>query len=272
MVRKRRDNHIPGIHNYCDRWCERCDYTGRCSVFADIEREDRALRGQAKEEAASQERTLRTVGRSFDKTRRLLERWARKEGIDLEQLARQGSQDMESHRASISRHPVAQAAEAYTLAAGQLLKKVQPILEDSVDDIKRRGGFMDVDPEMDRLWAVREAIEVVNWDHILITAKMRRALSGLLHAQQEEEDLRPMAMREANGSAHVTRRSLRRSCDALRILYHWDKQIQDACLSLLVQGDRLLRSVEKLFPGCVEFVWPPKEDPPPADQEPLRRG
>src|SRR5687768_2257063 len=26
---------IPGIYNYCDRWCERCGFTSRCRVFAD---------------------------------------------------------------------------------------------------------------------------------------------------------------------------------------------------------------------------------------------
>jgi hypothetical protein len=25
---------IAGIHNYCDRWCERCPFTARCSVYA----------------------------------------------------------------------------------------------------------------------------------------------------------------------------------------------------------------------------------------------
>lgn len=27
---------IPGIHNYCHRWCERCPFTERCAVFRDI--------------------------------------------------------------------------------------------------------------------------------------------------------------------------------------------------------------------------------------------
>jgi hypothetical protein len=27
-----KDN-ISGIHNYCDRWCERCIYTSKCAVF-----------------------------------------------------------------------------------------------------------------------------------------------------------------------------------------------------------------------------------------------
>src|SRR5687768_5807012 len=28
------EHFIPGIYNYCDRWCERCPLTARCRVFA----------------------------------------------------------------------------------------------------------------------------------------------------------------------------------------------------------------------------------------------
>ena len=28
------DRFIDGIHNYCDRWCERCPLTARCRLFA----------------------------------------------------------------------------------------------------------------------------------------------------------------------------------------------------------------------------------------------
>ncbi|MDY6955018.1 MAG: hypothetical protein SWE60_26245 [Thermodesulfobacteriota bacterium] len=30
---------ISGIHNYCDRWCERCPLTGRCMSFTIAEEE-----------------------------------------------------------------------------------------------------------------------------------------------------------------------------------------------------------------------------------------
>ena len=28
---------VPFIHNYCDKWCERCTFTSRCAVFEQIE-------------------------------------------------------------------------------------------------------------------------------------------------------------------------------------------------------------------------------------------
>ena len=31
-----RDGFILGIYNYCDGWCERCPFTNRCRVFADL--------------------------------------------------------------------------------------------------------------------------------------------------------------------------------------------------------------------------------------------
>ncbi|MFN3694182.1 MAG: hypothetical protein ACK4UV_04160, partial [Ignavibacterium sp.] len=34
------ENFIAGIYNYCDRWCERCNYTDRCRLFfSDAERD-----------------------------------------------------------------------------------------------------------------------------------------------------------------------------------------------------------------------------------------
>lgn len=31
---------IPGIHNYCDRWCERCYFTSRCRVYEKLDESD----------------------------------------------------------------------------------------------------------------------------------------------------------------------------------------------------------------------------------------
>ena len=34
VYRARDPKLIPGIYNYCDRWCERCPFTSRCMVYA----------------------------------------------------------------------------------------------------------------------------------------------------------------------------------------------------------------------------------------------
>ena len=30
--------HIPFIHNYCDKWCERCPMTSQCAIYARTEK------------------------------------------------------------------------------------------------------------------------------------------------------------------------------------------------------------------------------------------
>lgn len=37
LSRAKDPRHIPGIYNYCDRWCERCLLTTRCLTFASEE-------------------------------------------------------------------------------------------------------------------------------------------------------------------------------------------------------------------------------------------
>jgi hypothetical protein len=34
---------IPGVYNYCDRWCERCVFSRRCRVFRDMRLMERAV-------------------------------------------------------------------------------------------------------------------------------------------------------------------------------------------------------------------------------------
>lgn len=33
------NNYLEGIYNYCDRWCERCNFTGRCAVYYRTEKD-----------------------------------------------------------------------------------------------------------------------------------------------------------------------------------------------------------------------------------------
>ncbi|MDB5210640.1 MAG: hypothetical protein JWQ30_1467, partial [Sediminibacterium sp.] len=45
-----KEEFISGIHNYCDRWCERCTFTNRCSIYedpGDVSPEERDLNNKA---------------------------------------------------------------------------------------------------------------------------------------------------------------------------------------------------------------------------------
>ncbi|MDY6953748.1 MAG: hypothetical protein SWE60_19750 [Thermodesulfobacteriota bacterium] len=41
LKRAKHEQFISGIHNYCDRWCERCPLTSRCMNFSIFTHQDK---------------------------------------------------------------------------------------------------------------------------------------------------------------------------------------------------------------------------------------
>src|SRR6476660_3695569 len=75
---------IPGIHNYCHRWCERCPFTDRCAVFRDTRKyqSDHPDSGP-----------LEQIEDSLQNTLALLAEWCEREGIDFEKIQEEAESD-----------------------------------------------------------------------------------------------------------------------------------------------------------------------------------
>ncbi len=101
---------IPGIYNYCDRWCERCQFTSRCMNFALSEEHfDDPDSHDARNEAF-----WRKLSEVFQLTRQMIEESAAKWGIDLDSLDLQAAEeDLETRRENAESHECARAAKAY---------------------------------------------------------------------------------------------------------------------------------------------------------------
>jgi len=70
-------NMISGIHNWCDRWCERCPFVSRCAVGA----ADAALPSEAKD--MNNEAFWKVLSDSFTKALEMLDKAAKEHGIDI---------------------------------------------------------------------------------------------------------------------------------------------------------------------------------------------
>ena len=216
---------IAGIYNYCDRWCERCPYTARCRVYRDTERAARRHRERGEDPDGA-----------------------------AELAKRRAQQDLDAH-------PMIRGARQYMKLCGKLLAELGRIFNQARDDAESRAAFMDVASEADQLARVREALDILSWDHALICAKVRRALRGKRKADEEEDpDLHDAAMSDAAGSAFVARRSLIRSQAALTEIHDWDAEHRDQVIDLLVTSERIQRALEGLIPEAATFSWPPSDE------------
>lgn len=250
---------IDGIFNYCDRWCERCDFALKCRVYDETERA-RRRHIERGEDPDSVDSAIHDVGRSFAKVHRMLERFAKREGLNLEDLAKPDPAETvrRKRRPASGDKPLIQAADQFMDGCRKLLDRMRPTFDESTDDVNRRGGFMDVADEADTLRHVRECFDVLCWDHTLIAVKIRRALSSLRQADREDDaDLRRTHTFDSAGSAAVVLRSLRRSQAALQAIYEWDESLRDVVIDLLVTAERLIRGLAARIPDSEAFKWPP---------------
>lgn len=253
---------LDGIHNYCDRWCERCTFTPKCRVFFDGER-DRRRHERRGEDPHSWDTAIADVGRNLAKAHRLLERFARREGINLDELAAEAESQPRRHRPDIEGDTLVKQADQFMVGCRDLLDQVRDVFGEECDGLNARSGFMDTSGQASALDRVRDAFEVICWDHTLIAVKLRRAMASVLTCDEEADAPDPdeVSAFDCAGSAAVVRRSLLRSQSALQTVYDWDESLRDRVIDLLVMAERLLRGLEAAVPACKTFTWPPPPGP-----------
>lgn len=137
---------IPGIYNYCDRWCERCPFTARCMNFAVGEEQFPNQTERDISNAAFWEKMHGTFQATFD----LIAEMAEEAGIDLDALdVEDEMSEHEQRRTSARNHPLARAAGAYTAQVDAWFESAHDRFQAREDDLNRTMclGLADARPE-----------------------------------------------------------------------------------------------------------------------------
>ena len=229
---------IDFISAYCDRWCERCPFTDRCSAYAC--HVAIAMCGDAREgmelavgapQPVEGERP-ETVGETL-----------LAEGIDVELSPEEMAEferDEKARDTRLDAHPCTGMATQYTLRATSWLKEHGDLLTSG-------------DP------VVKEAVEIVGWDAYLIGAKVHRALDGRDRAEHDDEEDDDPVQNDWNGSAKVALISVRRSEAAWGVIAQAIADPVPATLAAEL-GD-LGRVVLERFPRALSFIRPGFDEP-----------
>lgn len=244
-------NLIEGIYNYCDRWCERCAFTSRCLSY----KMDRATsrRGAA---GAGHQSFWDDIARSFALARRLVEREARKHGIDLDSADAlvDAEREERSRRRAAARQGSAlhHAATAYWKTGQALLERLRPELNETAAELQAQVRLGAGHPE-ETVADISDGLEVVQWYLFFIDVKLQRAVASRVDRHRDGDDGFPS---DADGSAKVALVAIDRSIGAwARLRRHLNGEA-DAILDLLVQLERLRRAVEREFPAARAFRRP----------------
>lgn len=241
---------ISGIHNYCDRWCERCYLSSRCAVFLTENREGR----DSKAKDMSNKEFWDELSNMFALTFEMLKEIADEQGMDLDAIP---SQDIEINQQQlyeeIDRHPAAKMAQQYFDSVFKWLKENESLIEEKFEEEKKLLKLAGTnDKAGDNMLKLKDLIEIVRWYFSIIIVKTKRSLSGLLEDAEEMFG----AQSDMNGSAKVVLIAIEKSIFAWNGLLKLLPQSEDEIYAHLVLLSRLKKIIEQSFPQANQFVRP----------------
>lgn len=215
---------IEFISEYCDRWCERCAFTSRCSAYA-----VQAALGMCGDLREALQLAVGAPMAPGAPTRLVTK-------IEVAQPTPQEVRDLEAvveaYAKRIKEAPLTKNAMEVAVAEHRWFHKHAAIRE-SGDAV------------------VREAVAIVSWDSTFIGGKLARALHGRESGEDQDDD--PI-QNDWNGSAKIALISIERSESAWRTIA---QATGDLTASELASSMSALRGdVEDAFPFARLFIRP----------------
>jgi hypothetical protein len=222
---------ISGIHNYCDRWCERCTFIARCAVS----RMEQEMNTNFGETDLKNKKFWEQLSMVYQATFEMIEEGARKFGIDLNDIGEE---------IQIKKQPPNETEKL----ADSYGKTFHNWLTDNRDYISSEAKTAAIIGE-EKLLSLTEAIEVLQWYCFFIGAKTHRAFFKLKF--DEEIDLQ-----DNDGSAKIAIIAIERSLHAFSLLYQQLPEKEDDLLWFMVTLSKIKDQLINKFPKAMLFKRP----------------
>lgn len=249
---------IPGVYNYCDRWCERCDFTEVCRTFS-MEKEFEKIYQKRKKKAEDlgvsvdelDDEVEDELWEEFDKDMEdaddedgepIGESFFENIDFDIDPDEYEDPRkDFFSPENKAERHPLTLLVDKFMDDSHEWIEAQYELVEGNFTKFVALG---DTDELM-------EAFEVIMRYHYFVPIKLRRALHG--YFEQHDDDFESYDM---NGTAKVMLIAIDDSIAALKVLKRFFKDKKEIIDKLTVQLSEILIEVEKLFPDARAFIRP----------------
>jgi len=251
---------ISGIHNYCDRWCERCEFTDRCLNFA-LDREEKKEAEASETGVDDSEAATKVVEQGLQSTLELVRKMAAEAGVDLEELGVAEEHPPPDPREGAREHPCSVAAMEYTGIVDTWFETRTDLFRNKAVMVARQvvADFPGSDPESE-VNALKENVDAIRWYQHFLYPKIMRALGSAEHERERGHD--DEFPRDSAGSAKIALIAMDRSIDAWTHLRNALLDDTDSILDVLAHLERLRRTAESEFPNARAFVRPGFDEVP----------
>ena len=179
----KKSNLIPGIHNYCDRWCERCLFSSRCGVYektSDLPPEMLDIHNKA---------FWNNLVRNFQKTIDLIKEMAAARGIDLTNLSGEVEQKVQQKmgKKDFKDHPLSKLSWDYSTIAIKWLNEFPSMKENELKQSVALGMLTQKEAKHQTTF-ISDCLAIIEWYLYFIHAKLGRAVIGKARDDQKKAE------------------------------------------------------------------------------------
>ena len=241
-------NFIPGIYNYCDRWCERCSFTDKCMNYAmEKERFPKSHDNPDVDNEVFWEELAETLHDTLEMLREMM----KERGIDIDEIevTEEDEKKEEDLREFTKNHFLTKMADEYIKMGDEWLKRMEPAFEENGVYYDRS----DMEGDKEKMVALRDALEVIRWYLFQISVKIQRALQGMQRHEGPDDEA---FLYDSNGSAKVALLGIDRSLSAWQRMTGFFPKEEDNIIDMMILLGRLREKTEKVFPGARKFKRP----------------
>ena len=242
--------HISGIYNYCDRWCERCPFTSRCLNFEMSEEKF----GDLQSTDVTNEAFWEKLGETLHETLTMVKEMAAEKGIDLDAIDIEEEQaERRFEERSVARMTT-HLAKSYISMTNNWFDANVYIYEDD------EGAFEAISapnstystPRKDTRPLI-DGVDVIRWYQHQIYVKLKRAYNSIQDEKLEELDDFP---KDSDGSTKVALIGIDRSISAWGEILKFLPDQKENILGIIAHLERLRNRTEADFPAARAFVRP----------------
>lgn len=225
---------VPGIYNYCDRWCERCPLATRCTVY------HMENRMRSSEEGGEQiDNAWEDVSTMLSVAAKLLYEQIEEKGIDIDELEAIAKDIKPDSKYNPKEAPAVKLAKEYSTSLAEWIKlnrdKVLKKHQQLVDILSSKSG------------SIADAFEVIQYYMILVSSKTYRAF---LHSPNDG------LPDDSRGSAKVALIIIDRSMASWVKVFEIIPELEDDVLRFLALLSKVKKEILLRFPNAMDFVRP----------------
>lgn len=254
MSLEEKKDYIASIFNYCDRWCERCEFTSRCRLYA----------------SESKMITHEIIHGEID-PEKLFDQMDDDQEDSANEPEAGGfwNDDVEEYEFDEEEFKRLQEAESkfidehlLTLLSSELFNYARSLvaaLESSYGIYKNLNNVEEIkDEEKKKLY---DSFETLSFYYAFIGAKIHRALGGKFDIMNEDSDeMAGISAFDMNGSAKIAALSVKKIIDALETLDSVTQKYHNEIANLLIITGKMLNGIDNEFPSYKDFKRPGFDD------------